>query len=124
VSPTYRSQTLSDQVSRHVVRDPEAFRQEPTIVGTKVLVRDIVEVWRSGVAPEVIPERLFNLVSVAQVFDAIGFYLDNQAEIDEQIQWYRNHPPLNLPMKLRLNPLRDEVTKDSERIRQIEEQRE
>jgi uncharacterized protein (DUF433 family) len=92
-----------------VVRDATTFRQEPTIVGTKVMVRDIVEIWRSGVAPEHIPARLFNLISAAQVFDALGFYLDNQPEIDDDIEWYRSHPPFNVPAELRLNPLRKEV---------------
>lgn len=96
-------------VSRYVVRDAKTFRQEPTIVGTKVMVRDIVEIWRSGVAPEHIPARLFNLISAAQVFDALGFYLDNQSEIDDYIEWYRSHPPFNVPAELRLNPLRKEV---------------
>ncbi len=102
-------QTPPGTVSRYVVRDATTFRQEPTIVGTKVMVRDIVEIWRSGVAPEHIPARLFNLISAAQVFDALGFYLDNQPEIDDDIEWYRSHPPFNVPAELRLNPLRKEV---------------
>jgi uncharacterized protein (DUF433 family) len=103
------AQTLPNTSSRHVVRDLATFRQEPTIVGTKVMVRDIVELWRSGVIPERIPSELFNLISASQVFDAIGFYLDNQAEIDEYIEWYRSRPMLNVPIGLRLNPLREEV---------------
>lgn len=43
------------------------------------------------------------------MFDAISFYLDNQAEIDGYIEWYRSRPPLNVPAKLRLNPLLEEV---------------
>jgi uncharacterized protein (DUF433 family) len=95
--------------SRHIVRDDTAFMQEPSIAGTKVLVRDIVELWKSGVLPEEIPGQLFNLVSAAQVFDAIGFYLDNQAEIDGHIAWYQEKPIAHVPAQLRLNPLRDEV---------------
>jgi uncharacterized protein (DUF433 family) len=108
----------SSTVSRYVVRDAATFRQEPSVVGTQVLVRDIVTLWRSGVSPEAIPERLFDLVSAAQVFDAIGFYLDNQVEIDGQIEWVRDRPPLNVPAELRLNPLRDEVAQDIERAHQ------
>jgi uncharacterized protein (DUF433 family) len=114
------TQTLPNTVSRYVVRDAATFRQEPTIVGTKVMVRDIVELWRSGIVPEKIPSRLFNLISAAQVFDAIGFYLDNQLEIDEYIEWYRSHPPLNVPAGLRLNPLREEVARAIEGARTLQ----
>ena len=103
------SQTIPNTASRYVVRDGEALLKEPTIVGTEVTVRDIVVVWHSGVAPEKVPEKLFNLISAAQVFDAIGFYLDNQSEVDDYIEWYRRRPMLNVPVGLRLNPLRDEV---------------
>jgi uncharacterized protein (DUF433 family) len=104
-------------LSRYVVRDAGTFRQEPTIVGTKVTVRDVVEIWRSGVVPELIPAQLFNLISAAQAFDAIGFYLDNQSEIDDYIEWYRSHPLSNVSVRLRLNPLREEVAMEIERIR-------
>jgi uncharacterized protein (DUF433 family) len=57
--------TASSTGSRHIVRDNEIFMQEPSIAGTQVLVRDIVELWKSGVLPEEIPGQLFNLVSVA-----------------------------------------------------------
>ncbi len=112
------SQTLPNTVSRYVVRDPETFMQEPTIVGTQVTVRDIVELWQLGIAPETIPAELFNLVSAAQAFDAISFYLDNQTEIDQSIDWYRARPPLNVPARLRLNPLREEVNQSIEAYRQ------
>ena len=111
------SQTPPSAVSRYVVRDTATFRHEPTIVGTKVMVRDIVEIWRSGAAPEDIPARLFNLISAAQVFDAIGFYLDNQSEIDDYIEWYRSRPSLNVPAGLRLNPLQEEVAQAIESAR-------
>jgi uncharacterized protein (DUF433 family) len=102
-------QTLSNTGSRHIARHDDAFMKEPIVIGTNVFVRDIVEVWRSGVAPESIPAQLFDLVSAAQVFDAIGFYLDNQVEIDGHIAWYQQRPIANVPARLRLNPLRDEV---------------
>lgn len=103
------SQTVPSAVSRYVVRDIETFLKEPTIVATQVTVRDIVELWRSGIAPEEIPSQLFDLVSAAQVFDALSFYLDNQSEIDGYTEWYHSRPPLNVPARLRLNPLRNEV---------------
>jgi uncharacterized protein (DUF433 family) len=48
-------------------------------------VRDIVVFWKSGIKPEDIPQKLLQLVTAAQVFDAISFYLDNQPEIDERM---------------------------------------
>jgi uncharacterized protein (DUF433 family) len=115
------TQTIPNPVSRYVVRDVETFQQEPTIAGTKVMVRDIVELWRSGIVPEKIPSQLFDLISAAQVFDAIGFYLDNQSEIDEYIEWYRSRPPLNVPAGLRLNPLREEVVRAMEEARTFQD---
>ncbi len=103
------SQVLAPISSRYVIRDEETLLKEPIIIGTKVAVRDIIELWRSGILPQDVPDRLFNLVSAAQVFDAISFYLDNQVEIDSHIDWYHSRPLLNIPAELRLNPLRDEV---------------
>ena len=38
--------------------------------------------------------------------------MDNQSEIDDYIEWYRNHPMLNVPAGLRLNPSKSEVDRD------------
>lgn len=53
-------------------------------------MRAIVEMWRLGVAAEEIPHRLPHLV-LAQVFDALSYYLDHQAEINNYID--RNRIP-------------------------------
>jgi uncharacterized protein (DUF433 family) len=93
------------QASRYVTRNPEILQGEPIVTGTQVAVRDIVVLWRSGVRPEDIPQALYNLVSIAQVFDALSFYYDAQEEVDERIAFYQSHPsPLS-----RLNPLWDDV---------------
>jgi uncharacterized protein (DUF433 family) len=94
--------------SRYVIRDPEILAGEPTIVGTKVAVRDIASLWKEGIRPEDIPNNL-PFVTIAQVFDAISFYLDNQPEIDEYIEYFKSHPSLSIPSGLRANPLWDEV---------------
>jgi uncharacterized protein (DUF433 family) len=57
---------------------------EPIITGTRTSVRSIVGLWRLGVVPEEILNHLPHL-TLAQVFDALSFYLDNQAEINEYI---------------------------------------
>ena len=63
---------------------------EPIIRGTRTPVRAIVELWRTGIAPEAVPQRLPHL-TLAQVFDALSYYSDHQAEINEFIE--RNRVP-------------------------------
>jgi uncharacterized protein (DUF433 family) len=79
--------------SRYVTRNPEILSGEPIITGTRTSVRSIVGLWRLGVMPEEILNHLPHL-TLAQVFDALSFYLDNQAEINEYIQ--RNQVPEEL----------------------------
>ena len=74
--------------SRYVTRQHDILSGEPIIKGTRTPVRAIVENWRLGIRPEEIPLHLPHL-TLAQVFDALSFYLDNQAEINEYIE--RNH---------------------------------
>jgi uncharacterized protein (DUF433 family) len=76
--------------SRYVVRDPEILQGEPIITGTRTTVRAIVGLWRLGISPEEIPSHLPHL-ALAQVFDALSFYLDNQVEINDYIE--RNRIP-------------------------------
>jgi uncharacterized protein (DUF433 family) len=65
---------------RYVVRNTDILSGEPIISGTRTPVRAIVELWRMGIAPEEIPSHLPHL-TVAQVFDALSYFSDNQAEI-------------------------------------------
>jgi uncharacterized protein (DUF433 family) len=69
----------------YVVHDKHLLNGEPIIVGTKTPVRAIVEMWRLGMAPEEIPLHLPHL-TLAQVFDALSYYSDNQAEINHYIE--------------------------------------
>ncbi|MEM8504129.1 MAG: DUF433 domain-containing protein [Cyanobacteria bacterium P01_D01_bin.1] len=77
----------------HIVRNKEILSGEPIIKGTRTPVRAIVEMWRINVSPEEIPQRLPHL-SLSQVFDALSYYLDHQAEINAHIE--RNHIPEGL----------------------------
>ncbi|NJO83856.1 MAG: DUF433 domain-containing protein [Blastochloris sp.] len=65
---------------RYIVRDPGILSGEPIISTTRTPVRAIVELWRQGIAPEAIPHSLPHL-TLAQVFDALSYYSDNQEEI-------------------------------------------
>ncbi len=74
----------------YVVRDGRILGGEPVIRGTRTPVRAIVELWRLGVAPEEVPVHLPHL-SLAQVFDALSYYADHQAEIQGYLE--RNEVP-------------------------------
>ncbi len=80
-------------VSRYVTRNPEILSGEPIIIGTRIPVRAIVGLWRLGTPPEEIPTQ-YPQLTLAQVFDALSFYLDNQAEVNEYIE--QNRIPDNL----------------------------
>ncbi|CCQ51334.1 hypothetical protein CWATWH8502_2099 [Crocosphaera watsonii WH 8502] len=69
----------------HIVRNSEILSGEPIIKGTRTPVRAIVEMWRIGVSPEEIPQRLSHLI-LSQVFDALSYYLDHQVEMNKYIE--------------------------------------
>jgi uncharacterized protein (DUF433 family) len=83
----------AETLSRYVTRNPEILSGEPIILGTRTSVRAIVGLWRLGIMPEEILNHLPHL-TLAQVFDALSFYLDHQAEINECIE--RNRVPNEL----------------------------
>jgi uncharacterized protein (DUF433 family) len=78
---------------RYIVTDDRILSGEPIIKDTRTPVRAIVEIWRQGVAPEQIPSQLPHL-TLAQVFDALSYYSDHQAEINLYIE--RNRIPDDL----------------------------
>lgn len=73
---------------QYIVRNENILSGEPIIEGTRTPVRAIVELWRLGILPEEIPLRLPHL-SMAQVFAALSYYSDHQAEILEYIEQNR-----------------------------------
>ena len=70
---------------RYIVREEGILGGEPIVRGTRTPVRAVVELWRLGVSPEEIPAHLPHL-TLPQVFDALSYYAEHQAEI----QAYRN----------------------------------
>jgi uncharacterized protein (DUF433 family) len=80
------------QMTEHyyIVTDDRILSGEPIIKGTRTPVRAIVELWRLGILPEEIPQRLPHL-TLAQVFDALSYYSDHQTEIHAHIE--RNRIP-------------------------------
>lgn len=78
---------------RYIVVDDSILSGEPIISNTRTPVRAIVETWRRGIQPEAIPNHLPHL-SLAQIFDALSYYSDHQAEINHHIE--RNRIPAEL----------------------------
>ncbi len=72
----------------YIVTDNQILSGEPIITGTRTPVRAIVELWRQGMPPETIPQHLPHL-TLAQVFDALSYYSDNQDIMNQHIA--RNH---------------------------------
>ena len=77
-------------LSRYVTQNAEVLNSEPIIAGTRTSVRAIVSLWQLGIMPEEILNHLPHL-TLAQVFDALSFYLDHRVEIDNYIE--RNQVP-------------------------------
>ena len=71
--------------NRYITTDEKILSGEPIIKGTRTPVRAIVEMWRMGNSPEEIVRGLPHL-TLAQVFDALSFYSDNQEEINRFIE--------------------------------------
>jgi uncharacterized protein (DUF433 family) len=84
---------FAETSSRYVICNPKILSGEPIIKGTRTSIRAIVGLWRLGIMPEEILSHLPHL-TLAQVFDALSFYLDHQAEINEYIE--RNQVPNEL----------------------------
>ncbi len=86
---------------RCIVRDDDILGGQPILDGTRTPVRAIVELWRQGVLPEIIPSRLPHL-TLGHVFGALSYYSDHQDEINQYIE--RNRLP---------DELIDPLTRDS-----------
>jgi uncharacterized protein (DUF433 family) len=84
---------LAGTSTRYVTSNPEILGGEPIIIGTRTSIRAIVGLWRLGIMPEEILNHLPHL-TLAQVFDALSFYLDHQAEINNYFE--RNQVPNEL----------------------------
>ncbi len=80
---------MTHTAHRYIVSSPEILGGEPVIKGTRTPVRAIVELWRSGMPAEEITLDLPHLTP-AQVFDALSYYSDHTAEINEHIEANRS----------------------------------
>jgi uncharacterized protein (DUF433 family) len=74
----------SPVVHPYISRTPGVQGGQPCVAGSRVTVRILAECWIAGMSPDEIA-RSYPTLTLSEVFDALGFYLDNRAEIDEII---------------------------------------
>jgi len=70
--------------SSYVIRNSAVCGGQPVIAGTRTPVKSIVGYYKMGMSVEEILEGLPHL-SPAQVFAALSYYHDHQAEIEQDI---------------------------------------
>jgi len=68
----------------YIVRDPAIYGGEPIVEGTRTGVRHIILLFQSGKDPEEIAN--IQRLTLAQVYDAISYFYDNEAEIEHYIR--------------------------------------
>jgi uncharacterized protein (DUF433 family) len=71
--------------SPYITRRPAVCGGQPIIAGTRTPVKSIVGYYKIGMSVEEILEGLPHL-SPAQVFAALSYYHDHQAEIEQDIE--------------------------------------
>ncbi len=79
---------------KHIIKKTDT--NEPIIKGTRISIRDIVEQWKLGSAPEEIAS-IYTHLTLSQVFEALAYYQDNMDEIEHFIKI--NKIPENLSGK-------------------------
>jgi uncharacterized protein (DUF433 family) len=68
----------------YIVRDSAIYGGEPIVEGTRTGVRHIILLFQSGKDPEEIANS--QRITLAQVYDAISYFYDNEAEITHYIR--------------------------------------
>ncbi len=68
----------------YIIRDSAIYGGEPIVEGTRTAVRHIVLSFQSGQDPEEIAAN--QRLSLAQVYDAISYFYDNEEEIRHYIR--------------------------------------
>ena len=68
----------------HIVRNPDILAGEPTIAGTRIAVRNIIERRRYTRTIEELYDS-YDAISREEMEEALSFYEDHRAEIDRYI---------------------------------------
>jgi uncharacterized protein (DUF433 family) len=75
--------TIERTMHPYIIRDSNIYESEPIIDGTRTGVRHVILLFQSGKDPEEIAS--IHRLSLSQVYDALSFYYDNDAEIENYI---------------------------------------
>lgn len=68
----------------HIVHVPGICGGRPTLKGTRISVRHLAQLYKAGDTVEEILQ-VYSYLPAAAVYDAISYYLDHQAEIEQEI---------------------------------------
>ncbi|HTK10871.1 MAG TPA: DUF433 domain-containing protein [Ktedonobacteraceae bacterium] len=68
----------------YIIRDSTIYAGEPIVEGSRTGVRHIILLFQGGQDPEEI--AVTQRLSLAQVYDAISYFYDNEAEIKYAIR--------------------------------------
>ena len=80
-----KTRVVPDGAHPRIVRQPGVHGGEPVIRGSRVTVRDAVELTRAGESVEEIGVA-FPHITTAEIGAALAFYADNRDEIDHSIE--------------------------------------
>jgi uncharacterized protein (DUF433 family) len=69
----------------HIIVKKGVCGGNPIIKGTRISVANIAGYYLMGLSPEEIQRELPHL-SLAQIFDALAFYLDHKEAIDQELE--------------------------------------
>ena len=86
-------ETVVDPNHPQIVSRADVLGGEPVVCGTRTPVRAIVENWRMALTPGDVMSAMPHL-TLAQIFGALGYYSDHQAEVNTSIE--RNRVPDHL----------------------------
>jgi uncharacterized protein (DUF433 family) len=76
--------TIERTTHPYIIRDSDLYGGEPIVEGTRTAVRHITLLFQSGKDPEEIANT--QRITLAQVYDAISYFYDNEAEIAHSIR--------------------------------------
>ena len=84
-SAAYSGKNIEKTIHPHVVKVEGVASGEPIILGTRIMVRTIIEQYQLGNSIE---EILWDYpqLSSAEVHDAISYYHDNKEEMDKLLE--------------------------------------
>jgi len=88
-------QALEEQINRIITDHPYIIHLvdvqggEPIVRDKGVTVRTIVAFWRQALSPEQIVEEYGGTLTPAEVYDAISYYYDHTAEIENHLARHR-----------------------------------